>query len=59
MRTVSAAGAGKAVGKEAAFLLAAGLAFVGPALTTYLLTQVSGVPMLEKSMLKSNPRYAD
>ena len=32
---------------------------LGPALITYLLTQVSGVPMLEKAMLKSNPRYAD
>ena len=30
---------------------------VGPALITYLLTQVSGVPMLEKAMLKSNPAY--
>ena len=29
----------------------------GPALITYLLTQVSGVPMLEKAMLKSNPAY--
>jgi steroid 5-alpha reductase family enzyme len=32
---------------------------LGPILITYLLTQVSGVPMLEKAMLKSNPRYAD
>ncbi len=32
---------------------------LGPALITYLLTQISGVPMLEKSMLKNNPRYAD
>lgn len=32
---------------------------LGPALITYLLTQVSGVPMLEKAMLENNPRYAD
>ena len=30
---------------------------LGPALITYLLTQVSGVPMLEKAMLKRNPAY--
>lgn len=28
---------------------------LGPALITYLLTQVSGVPMLEEAMLKRNP----
>ena len=32
---------------------------LGPALITYLLTQVSGVPMLEKAMLKRNPAYKD
>jgi len=32
---------------------------VGPVIITYLLTQVSGVPMLEKAMLKSNPHYKD
>lgn len=32
---------------------------VGPMLITYLLTQVSGVPMLEAAMLKSNPAYKD
>ena len=30
---------------------------LGPALITYLLTQVSGVPMLEAAMLKRNPAY--
>lgn len=32
---------------------------IGPVIITFLLTNVSGIPMLEKAMLKSNPLYAD
>ena len=34
-------------------------ALIGPVVITFLLTKVSGIPMLEKAMLKSNPLYAD
>ena len=44
-----------------AFALATGHAFtvVGPVVMTYLLTRLSGVPLLEKKLARTRPQYAD
>jgi steroid 5-alpha reductase family enzyme len=44
-----------------AFALATGhpLTIVGPLVMTYLLTRLSGVPLLEKKLAKTRPGYAD
>jgi steroid 5-alpha reductase family enzyme len=43
------------------FALATGhpLAIVGPLVMTYLLTRLSGVPLLEKKLAKTRPGYAE
>mgnify|MGYP001202510721 FL=1 len=44
-----------------AFALATGhaLTVIGPLVMTYLLTRLSGVPLLEKKLARTRPAYAD